>query len=423
MTTGQSVTASEAVDQPPRIAEGSPRWRVTLATMVGVQVVMSASFTFLSPVLPLFLPHLGVAPASAVNFWAGVLAATTSAVAVFTSPFWGRMSDRYGRKLMVLRSSLAISICLGLMGLAQNVWHLLALRVLMGVFAGFGAASVILVASQVPERRLGYALGLLSTGQLVGSLVGPVLGGVLRDVSGSDRIPFFVAGVIGLVAFALCWWLVPERFTPPKEHRKRTTMAQSMRAMSRNPGLSALVLVLLLTQFGVMAIQPIITLFVQDLVGQLPNLGTLSGLAFSATGLAGVAAVPLLGRWSDGIGYRRVLLICLAGAALLTAPQAFVGGYGAFVTLRFGVGLFVGGIVPAANALIGRLTPPEDRGFTYGMTSSAYFLGNALGPLTGGVVSAMFGLHWVFLVTAVLLFLNLAWVWVTVPHRIGMENA
>jgi DHA1 family multidrug resistance protein-like MFS transporter len=323
---------------------------------------------------------------------------------------------------MVLRSSLAISICIGLMGLAQNVWHLLALRVLMGVFAGFTAASVVLVASQVPERRLGYALGLLSTGQLVGSLVGPVLGGVLRDVSGSDRMPFFVAGGIGFVAFVLCWWLVPERFTRPTEHKKRAGMVQSMRAMGRTQGLSALVLVLLLTQFGVMAIQPVITLFVQQLVGALPNLGTLSGLAFSATGLAGVAAVPVLGRWSDGFGYRRVLLVCLAGAALLTAPQAFVGGYGVFVALRFGVGLFVGGIVPAANALIGRLTPSEDRGFTYGMTSSAYFLGNALGPLTGGVVSATLGLNWVFLLTTILLFANLTWVWLTVPSRIGIEE-
>ena len=280
--------------------EGSPQWRLTLATMVAVQLIMSISFTFLAPVLPLFLPDLGVGSASAVDLWAGLLASMTSFVAVFTSPFWGRMADRYGRKLMVLRSSFAIAVCTLLMGLSQSVWHLLALRALMGAFAGFTSASVVLVASQVPERRLGYALGLLSTGQLVGSLVGPVLGGVGRRTSPAATASRSSSPAsVSLVAFALCWWLVPERFAKPSEKRRQVSTLTSMRAMTRTPGLAALVLVLLLTQFAVQAIQPIVTLYVQELVGPLPNLATLGGFAFSATGLAGVLAVPVLGRGSD----------------------------------------------------------------------------------------------------------------------------
>ncbi len=403
--------------------DGSPQWRVTLWAMVGVQLVMSVAFTFLGPIMPLFLPHLGVQPASAVAFWAGVLVSITSFVAVFTSPMWGRMADRYGRKLMVLRSSFAIAVCTTLMGLSQNVWQLFAARALMGAFAGFTAASVVLVASQVPERRLGASLGLLSTGQLVGSLVGPVLGGGIADLTGSYRIPFFVAGSVGMTAFVLCWVLVPERFTRPTEKKQKVPILTAMRMMTRTRGLVALVLVLLLTQFGVQAIQPVITLFVQQIVGPRPDLATLGGFAFSATGFAGVLAVPVLGRSSDRIGYRLVLLIALGGAALLTAPQAFVGSYWGFVLERFGVGLFVGAILPATNALIGRLTPAADRGFTYGMTASAYFLGNSLGPLTGGAVGATIGLRWVFLVTAGLLFINLVWVFLTVPARAGMESA
>jgi DHA1 family multidrug resistance protein-like MFS transporter len=269
----------------------------------------------------------------------------------------------------------------------------------------------------VPEGRLGYALGLLSTGQLVGSLMGPMLGGGLADLTGSYRIPFYIAGAIGLAAFALCWAIVPERFTPPKEERQKASLVSSFRLITRSSSLSALVLVLLLTQFATQAIQPVITLFVEELVGPHADLGTLGGIAFSATGLAGVFAVPLLGRSIDRIGERRVLLVAIAGAALLTAPQAIVSGYWGFVLERFGVGLFVGGIIPAANALIGRLTAVTDRGFIYGTTASAYFLGNALGPLTGGAVGAAFGLRWVFVVTAALLFATLAWVYVAVPKR------
>ena len=125
--------------------------------------------------------------------------------------------------------------------------------------------------------------------------------------------------------------------------------------------------------------------------------------------------MPLLGRLSDRIGQRRVLLIALAGAALLMAPQAFATSYWVFVAERFGVGLFIGAILPAANTLIAKITPAAERGAVYGMTASAYFIGNSMSPLTGGAVAALFGINWVFLMTAALLLLNLVWVFFTVP--------
>jgi DHA1 family multidrug resistance protein-like MFS transporter len=177
---GKSIDGATGADE-------FPRWRTTMWAMVMVQLVMSTSFSFLSPIMPLFLPEIGVHTVSGVDLWAGILSSTTSFIGVFVSPLWGRMSDRYGRKLMVLRSSFAISIFTILMGTVGSVWQLFGLRVLMGIFSGFSAASVVMVASQVPERRLGYALGLLSTGQLTGSLIGPLLGGGLADITGSYR--------------------------------------------------------------------------------------------------------------------------------------------------------------------------------------------------------------------------------------------
>ncbi len=391
-------------------------WQRTLWTMVGVQFVMSIAFSIVGPIMPLFLPDLGVHSVEAVDVWAGVLASVTSFVAIFTAPIWGSLADRYGRKLMVLRSTLGIAIFTALMGLALSPWHMLAFRAGMGALAGFNSAATVLVATQVPEQRLGYSLGWLGTGQLVGSLIGPLVGGGLADVTGSYRLPFFFAGAISFIAFAGCWRFVPERFVPPPKGRQKTSFVAALAAMVRSRGLAALILVMLMAQFATQAVQPVVTLFVQEMLGQRPDLATLGGLAVSVTGLAGVVAVPFLGRQSDVIGYRRVLLISLAGAALFTAPQALPWGYWAFVVERFGLGLFVGGILPAANALIGRLTTPASRGFVYGMTSSAYFVGNTLGPLTGGVVAATAGINWVFAVTAILLLVNLAWVYFTVPE-------
>ena len=400
----------------PPAATESPDWRRTLWTMVAVQFVMSCAFTMVAPVMPLYLPDLGVVSPAAIDMWAGVLTAATSFVAIFTSPIWGNLADRYGRKLMVLRSTLGIGIFTFLMGVALDPWQMLALRAGMGALAGFNSATTVLIASQVPEQRLGYSLGWISTGNLVGTLIGPLIGGAVADLSGSYRNPFFFAGIICSIAFLLTLRFVPERFTPPAATKEKPSLVTAIAVVMRSRGLLAVVVVMLMGQFATQAVQPVVTLYVREMLGSRPDLATLGGLAFSATGLAGVLAVPILGKRSDAIGYRRTLLISLLGAMVFTAPQALPLGYWAFVAERFGLGLFVCGVLPAANALVGRLTPPAQRGLVYGLVSSAYFIGNTLGPLTGGAVGATIGINWVFAVTASLLLCNLVWVWLAVPE-------
>jgi MFS transporter, DHA1 family, multidrug resistance protein len=288
----------------------------------------------------------------------------------------------------------------------------------MGIFAGFSAAAIALVASQVPEDRLGYSLGWLSTGQLVGSLVGPVIGGLLADLTGSYRIPFFCTSATLFMATAAVWFIVQEQFARPQRSGRGSTLS-SLIALARSPTLLALFFVLLLAQFGIRTVQPIITLYVQEMVGDLPNIATLAGIAFSISGVANMIAAPLLGTRSDRLGYRRVLLICLAGAALTTFPQAFAGNYYVFTAERFAVGLFIGGLLPVANAMVARMVDRSERGAVFGMTASAMFLGNSLGPLIGGGIAAGFGLHWVFLMTALVMALNLIWVYYKVPEYSG----
>src|SRR6478609_7499784 len=184
---------------------GTSRWQVTLWAMVGIQFIMTMSFSFLSPIMPLFLPELGVHTEAGIDLWSGILNGSTSFVAAFTSPLWGRLADNYGRKPMLIRSSCAIGLFTAFMGLSLTVWQFFAARALMGVFAGFSSTAMALVASQVPEQRLGYALGWLSTGQLVGSLIGPVIGGILADLTGSYRIPFYCTSAITFAAVFLVW--------------------------------------------------------------------------------------------------------------------------------------------------------------------------------------------------------------------------
>jgi DHA1 family multidrug resistance protein-like MFS transporter len=415
---GPRLEGRTASMRPNGTETGAPaaNWRKTLWAMVLIQLVMAMANSMLSPIMPLFLPELGVRSEAAIDIWAGILNGTTSFVAAFASPLWGQLADRHGRKLMLLRSSLAIGFFTALMGVSANVWQFFSCRALMGVFAGFSSAAIALVASQVPESRLGYSLGWLSTGQLVGSLIGPLLGGILADLTGSYRIPFYCTAAMIFVTMTLVWFAVHEEFTPRRRSDAGRSTVSSLIALVTTPALLALFFVLLMAQFGVRTVQPIVTLYVKEMVGNLPNIATLAGIAFSITGLANVISAPLLGNRSDRIGYRRVLLICLFGGTLMTLPQAFTDNYWVFTAERFGVGLFIGGLLPTANALVGRLVSRSDRGAVYGMTASAMFMGNSLGPLVGGGIAATLGLRWVFLMTAIVMAVNLVWVYYRVPE-------
>jgi DHA1 family multidrug resistance protein-like MFS transporter len=246
------------------------QWRSMLWAMVAIQFVMTVANSMLTPILPLFLPVLGVESETATDIWAGVLNGTTSFVAAFASPLWGQLADRHGRKLMLLRSSLAIGVFTALMGAAGNVWQFFAWRALMGVFAGFSSAAISLVASQVPEERLGYSLGWLYTGQLVGSLIGPIIGGLLADLTGSYRIPFYITSAMIFLTMALAWFIVHEEFARPARAGGHRSTVSGLVALVTTPALLALFFVLLMAQFGVRTVQPIITLYVKEMVGGCP---------------------------------------------------------------------------------------------------------------------------------------------------------
>src|SRR5216684_2743247 len=389
----QRADATEAAAEPALLdgAGGAASyWRYTLWAMVGIQFVNTMANSVLTPIMPLFLPELGVRTESGIDIWAGVLSGITSFVAAFASPLWGSLADRHGRKLMLLRSSLAIGLFTALMGVAGNVWQFFAFRALMGVFAGFSSAAI-----------------------------GPIIGGMLADMTGSYRIPFYCTSATIFLSMALVWFTVREDFVRPPPGRAARSTIRGLIALVTAPALLALFFVLLMAQFGVRTVQPVVTLYVQEMVGLRPDIATLAGIAFSITGLANVISAPFLGNRSDQIGYRRVLLICLLGGTLMTLPQAFTGNYWLFTAERFGVGLFIGGLLPAANAMVGRLVSRADRGAVYGMTSSAMFMGNSLGPLMGGAIAASFGLRWVFLLTAAVMAANLVWVYYRVPEYRG----
>jgi DHA1 family multidrug resistance protein-like MFS transporter len=169
--------------------------------------------------------------------------------------------------------------------------------------------------------------------------------------------------------------------------------------------------VIFISQFATRGVEPFMPLYVKELAGSNPALNTLTGTVIAVTGLAMIIAAAVLGRFAPFWGYKQCLLVCLMGTAMFCIPQALIGHVIPLIALRFCQGLFLGGLLPMANSLIGLLVPTEKRGSVYGLTSSAFFLGNFSGPLVAGLWTALFGLRSIFYAASLLLLLNLFWVW------------
>jgi DHA1 family multidrug resistance protein-like MFS transporter len=394
-------------------ADSGDSWKLTFYLMLAVQFIMSMSLTVIVPILPLYLSTIGGIHQDQILIWTGVITSVNLFVAAAASPLWGVVGDRRGRKLMVLRSSAAICLFTLAMIFSVNVWVLLATRARMGAFSGFGSAANTLVASRVPIDRLGFALGWLSTSQMIGTFLGPLAGGVLLDLFADYRIVFLWTSTLALIAFILVWCLVPQDhvLSPAREKSAipRTPWQTVVRAV-----LPFFVL-LVIAQIALRSVQPVITVFVASLSQHAKNIATLAGLAFSIVGLADLVGSPFLGKRSDLIGYKRVLLIALTGSVVFTIPQAFVSGYKSFLLERFCAGLFISSVIPTAQALLATRIAPRDRGLAYGIGASATFLGGGLGPLVGAFAAATLGPRSVFLLTALILMAAILWVWWRLP--------
>ena len=387
------------------------RWQANLTVLWLSQLAAMIAFSSVLPFMPLYVQHLGISDLREVAFWAGLLASSAAIAMAIMAPVWGTLADRYGRKLMLERSMFGGGLVVGSMALVTNVHELLVLRTIQGTLSGTVTAARVLAASIVPPERLGFAMGLMQTAIFVGSSAGPALGGFLSDHYGF-RTAFVFTGVVLAISGVSVVFLVEERFERPSESSRKgaTSIVEGLRLVARSQQLLAMIVSLFLVQVAGMVVSPILPLFIQSLAAPDQPVASVAGVIMGATAGASAVAAVVLGRVSDRIGYRRILMICAVGAGLVYVPQVFARSTWELLLLRTVLGLFMGGVMPTAMAIIGLVTPPESRGWVYGLTASASSLGNAIGPLLGASVAATMGLRGVFAVTAV--FLTVVGIWV-----------
>ena len=382
----------------------SSNWRRNLWAVCGAELLAIAGFSAFWPIIPYYIQFLGVQGA-AVATWAGMISAVASLTRGVAGPFWGALSDRYGRKLMVERAMFAGCILTLLMGLAHNVEQLTLLRLLQGALTGTMTAAMTLVASVTPRERLGETLGRLQLAIYLGQSLGPLAGGLVADHWGYRSVFGMTSAFLG-GAGLIVLLLVRENFTPVMREEHGPLTGQLRRDWKLLFAGSLLGLVLLLRfalGVGARMTRPLAPLLVQELLPESQVLGISSGLAATLNGISGAGAALLLGRAADRHGGRRILLLCalLGGGALIL--QGSAPTYGLFLIGQLLLGLATGGTLVTLSAYLGRLAPRGRAGAVYGLDTLAMALSNALGPFAGGWLARWFSLRAPFVVGGILM--------------------
>ncbi len=390
-------------------------WQRNLAALALAQALTMVAFSFVFSFFPLYVQTLGVNGTEAAAQWAGAVIASMAVAMAITQPIWGSLSDRWGRRPMLLRSMLGGAFTLTLMGMVSSPEQLVVLRFVQGAVTGTVAAGNALVAATVPKRRMGFALGLMQVAFFFGTSAGPLLGGIMADLWGF-RVPFFVAGVLMVAGFFTVLTLVHEDFQRPATSVQEAGIWSQSRALMAMPLFLALLVVVFMIQLGNVIVSPVLSLFIAELNAS-EKAGTVTGIVLAATGAASAISALLLGRLGDRTGHSAILLVCLVGAALTYFPQALVQEVWQLLLLRTLLGGFLGGLMPSANAMLAALVPREQRGAAFGVSSSFQAMANFVGPLSGAAITAIWGLRAIFYITGGFYLLAYGWVIIAVRRR------
>lgn len=365
----------------------------------------------ITPFLTLYLAQdLNVTGTREIGIWAGLIFAANFVTSFIFQPIWGKVADKYGRKLMLLRSGFGMALVIACMGFATQPWHLLVLLLLNGTISGFNPAAISLVSGTTPKNRMGFAMGIMQSGQVAGTILGPLIGGLMANWVGFRPI-FFITGGLIFLASLLALFLVQEKFNREKAAMTpQVSVIAGLKELSHIPQLPALFTVTFLLQFAMIAPMALLPLYVQKLHGSSVDIAIWTGFVIAVTGLSNMIASPILGKLSDKVGAHRILTYALIGTGLTLIPQAFVLSVWQLIVVRFMMGVFMGGLLPSVNALIRSYTPDGMESRSFGFNTSSLALGNMLGAVIGGFLSGFIGIEGLFITSGCLLIINMIWV-------------
>jgi DHA1 family multidrug resistance protein-like MFS transporter len=368
-------------------------WALTLTVFVAF-----VGFQFFSPFLPLYIRQLGVADPAGIALWAGLLAAATPGVSGLLSPLFGRLADRFGRKLMLIRSLAGFVVIVAAMGLVTSVEQLFLARLLMGLFAGFTPMAMALASVSAPRDRVPTAIGMVQSAQLLSVAVGPAVGGYVASHFGIRYSFFATAGLCAVALLALI--VLFEEVTPTADAPREPVPRMPLRRIFAYPHFPLVVSLLFIAQFLDRGLALMIPLQVAQMPG-IEKVAATAGAIVSIGAIAATTSANLAARLAREIPPARLLLTGLLVGGPLCAAMALAHSWPVLLVLRALVGLCLGAAITLTYALGAAIVPAEHRGAAFGWLGLSLQIGTASSPLVSGALAAV-NLHGVYVFDGVL---------------------
>ncbi|MDD2215215.1 MAG: MFS transporter [Eubacteriales bacterium] len=368
------------------------RWKVNLYTLWVTQVFSLMGFGFCIPFVPFFLQDLGVSDPVQLSYYVGLSSTLPAATMAVAAPVWGIASDRYGRKMMIMRAMFFAAVLLALMGLSQSVFQFMVLRALQGIFTGTVTASMSFVSANTPENRISYALGLMTSSNFLGYSIGPFIGGMIAELLGY-RICFAIGGGLMTVGFLLVVFLVKEDKNTYGYRIRSEEESKGKRIQVLSPFIIIVLLSLLFQRISRSVFVPFIPLYVQETLGTMVGATTYTGIISGATGFATALAaltITRLGDQHDKVKLAFKLTLLAVPVTVLLIFFRSLLGFSMVFTIYF---FLAGGTEPILTSAASERTPPAMRGVLFGLLCTVSSLGAMVAPMIGSSISVGFGLR------------------------------
>ncbi|WP_456155965.1 MFS transporter [Veillonella sp.] len=384
-------------------------WKRTVYISLVCVFCIAFGVSQLAPILPLYFHDLGVQTPEAMSLWSGLATGATYIIVCLAAPFWGRIADKKGRKITLIRSSFGMALCNILIAFQTTPEGVVLIRLIQGLVSGFYSASITLIASETPIERTGWALGLLASANLAGSLIGPLLGGYIADTVGI-RNDFIIVGIIMGLAGLLATAFIHEDYVP-KANVEKLSISKLKEQIPEFNSIIALCMASFIYAICIMSLQPVISVYIKGILpSNTENIAFIAGAVFSAMGIAQLMSSSPLGKLVDKIGPRKVLVVSLIYVGFLNIPQAYVSDIYQLTIIRFLQGFGLGGMLPALNTYLSSKTPREFTGQVFSYNQSCLFLGYFLGAVGGASLMACLGFTTLFWVSGGLFIVSALWI-------------
>jgi DHA1 family multidrug resistance protein-like MFS transporter len=357
-------------------------WALTLTVFVAF-----VGFQFFSPFLPLYIRDLGVTDPGRIALWAGGLAAVTPAVSGLLAPVFGRLADRFGRKMMLIRSLAGFVVIIAAMGMVTSVEQLFVARVIQGLFAGFTPMVMALASVSAPRDKTPAAIGMVQSAQLLSAAVGPAAGGYVASHLGIRYAFFVTAAMCGLALVGLIVLFKEVAPGAPGAARERPPRLP-LRSVLRDPHFVLVLVMLLVAQFLDRALALLIPLQVAHLPG-IEAIAATSGTIISVAAIGATLSANLAGRLARDIPSAQLLMVGLLVGGPLCAAMALAHDWRTLLVLRTLAAFCLGSAITLAYSLGALIVPSHDRGAAFGWLGMGVQVGTAASPLVTGALAAV----------------------------------